>query len=253
MQRVLRLIEQQRRQFDAHPFFLFLRDDRVAPATRMAYAPYCCHFVLIFADINKYVLRDEQSTDRYQQIVNRHTREDDNHWLWYLHDLAKLRMHPADSFAGTVHFIWGDAGSRARELGYCVIGYALRAEPLLRLVIVEALEATGHVWLNTTVKLTQALPNGHELLFFNDHHMDCEIGHSTDADEVREIVVPPALRPLAAEAVQAIFGKMTAFCTEMLERLQPQADAMVNHANARAATAARVTTRRCMHSKGERP
>ena len=50
MQAILQLIAQERCQFEAHPFFQFLRNDCIAPETRMAYVPYCCHFVLTFAD-----------------------------------------------------------------------------------------------------------------------------------------------------------------------------------------------------------
>jgi hypothetical protein len=219
MQAILQLIAQERCQFEAHPFFQFLRNEYIAPETRMAYAPYCCHFVLTFADINKYILRDDGATDRYQQLVNRHTREDDAHWLWYLHDIERLGCNQIGSFTETLRFVWGDAGSRAREAGYCVIGYGLRAEPLLRLVLVEALEATAQVWLTSTVPLATALPNGHALLYFGSHHLDCENGHNTDADEVSAIVLPPTLRPMAEEAVRAIFSKMAAFCSEMLERV----------------------------------
>ena len=222
MQQIMVLIEQERQEFEQHPLMRFLRDGNIPPEERLAYAPYICHFAMTFGDINRYVLRDEQSTDRYQQIVNRHTEEDDHHWCWFLNDLEMLGLNPSSAFTDVMRFIWGEQGRHAREVGYSIIGYALRAAPVLRLVIVEALEATGNVWLTSTVHPCRALRDKYKLMYFDDYHLARETGHAigTDREEVLSIQVPANLRPLAEEVVKVVFEKFAAFCTEVFEHTQ---------------------------------
>jgi len=62
----------------------------LSPRERLAIFPCMAPFILAFGDLNKYVMRDEASTDKHQQLVNKHTYEDDHHWPWYLEDLTAL-------------------------------------------------------------------------------------------------------------------------------------------------------------------
>jgi len=98
MRQIMTLIAQERHTYAQHPVVQFLRDATVPPAFRLAYAPYCCHWIMTFADINNSVLRDDQATDPYQQIVNRHAAEDGQHWRWYLEDLERLHLNPHTTF-----------------------------------------------------------------------------------------------------------------------------------------------------------
>jgi hypothetical protein len=222
MRQIMTLIDQERHQYERHPAVQFLRDANISPAFRLAYAPYCCHWIMTFADINNYVLRDEHSTDPYQQMVNRHADEDGQHWHWYLEDLERLHWNPHCTFTDAVRFLWHEQGRYAREMGYCIIGYAMHADPLLRLVLIETLEAMGQVWFSSTLQASQAWQNGPELVYFGPHHEAREMGHTmgTDSEDIQGIELPAALRPLAEEIVHVLFAKMAAFKTEVIEHVR---------------------------------
>jgi hypothetical protein len=90
MRSVLQAILQAKRPYADRPLFQLMRDEARSPRERLAFFPCMAPFILAFGDLNKYVMRDEASTDPLQVLVNRHTYEDDHHWPWYLEDLAAL-------------------------------------------------------------------------------------------------------------------------------------------------------------------
>ena len=90
MKAVMRELAQAKRHYSRLPLFEFLRCESIAPRDRLAFLPGIAPFILAFADLNRFVLRDETSQDPHQQLVNQRTREDDHHWPWYLEDLVKL-------------------------------------------------------------------------------------------------------------------------------------------------------------------
>ena len=99
MRTVMRAIFEAKRAYATLPLFEFMRDETLTPRQRLAFFPCMAPFILAFGDLNKYVMRDETSTDPYQPLVNRHTYEDDHHWPWYLEDLTTarfLRSHGGD-------------------------------------------------------------------------------------------------------------------------------------------------------------
>lgn len=90
MRAVMREIFRAKRGYSTLPLFDFMRDDSMSPRERLAFYPCMAPFIMAFADLNKYVLRDESSTDPHQQLVNTHTFEDDHHWPWFLDDYTAL-------------------------------------------------------------------------------------------------------------------------------------------------------------------
>ena len=90
MKQVLQHILRHKREYAERPFFRFLRDDALTPRARLAFFPCMAPFIMAFGDLNRHVLRDEESDDPWQRILNAHSREDDHHWPWYLEDYAKL-------------------------------------------------------------------------------------------------------------------------------------------------------------------
>ena len=94
MKRVIQLLDAKTEAFARAPLFDFLRDTSIEPRDRLSFAPCVAHFVMTFADLYALVLREEPAQDKYQEIVNAHTREDENHWRWFLADLDKLDADP---------------------------------------------------------------------------------------------------------------------------------------------------------------
>ena len=224
MQAIFDHIDRRRRAYEQHPFIQFLRDDKIPAQQRLAYAPYASHFVLTFGELNRRYLVDEAATPQ-QEMVNRHAEEDATHFPWFLHDLEVLGFDVPCRFTSALRFLWSDEGRHARELGHFVIAATHGASGLLRLVIVEALEALGNVWLTATVEAARSHPDRDRLVYFAQHHLDRETGHAigTEVDAIQNTSLPESLRPRAIELVHGICERTEAFSSEMLRRTREAA------------------------------
>ncbi len=226
MQAIFDLIERRRRAYEQHPFIRFLRDESIPAQQRLAYAPYGSHFVLTFGDFNRNYLRRDEADSPQQQMVNRHAEEDSKHFPWFLHDLQVLGFDPECSFTSAVRFLWSEEGKHARDFGNYVIAATQGASGPLRLVIVEALEALGNVWLTATVEAARSHPERDRLVYFAQHHLDRETGHAmgSDVEAIEATVLPESLRPRAQELVHGICDRTEAFSEEMLQRTHRAAE-----------------------------
>lgn len=220
MHSIFDAIERRRVAFAQHPFIQFLGDDEIPATRRLAYAPYGSHFVLTFGEFNRNFLHEDEPKSPQQEMINKHAEEDQTHFAWFLHDLKVLGFDAECRFTDVLRFLWSDDGKHARELGHYVISAARDAEAELRLVIIEALEAQGNVWLSATAQAASAHPKREELVYFSQHHLERETGHTigSDVEEVRATTLPDALRPRAEELVNGIFDRTEKFCDEMLRR-----------------------------------
>lgn len=218
MQQMLELIRREREAYERHPFILYLRDASIPAEQRLAYAPFAAHFVMTFADINRFMFRDPDSSDPYQAMVNRHSDEDAVHWRWFLNDLEVLGWNPQMSFTDALRFLWREEGRHTREIGYWMAFYAMQPSPLLRLVIIEISEAMGNVWLSASLAATRDSEQYRKLVYFADHHMQRETGHAigSDSAELTRIVLPPEVRATGEEAARVLFQKMSEFNSEIL-------------------------------------
>lgn len=220
MQAIFDIIESRRSAFERHPFIRFLRDERVPAEQRLAYAPYGSHFVLTFGEFNRDFLHEDEPDSPQQEMLNEHAAEDQTHFAWFLHDLKILGFDHECRFTDVLRFLWSDDGKHARELGHYVIAAARDASPQLRLVIIEALEAQGNVWLSATAQAASSHPQRDDLIYFSQHHLDRETGHAigSEVDDLRAMVLPDAMRPRATELIHGIFDRTENFCDEMLRR-----------------------------------
>ena len=116
MRTVMRAIFEAKRVYAKRPLFEFMRDETLSPRERLAFFPCMAPFILAFGDLNKYVMRDEASTDKHQQLVNKHTYEDDHHWPWYLEDLTALGFDRTAATTQTLMFLYSDRTSVNRML-----------------------------------------------------------------------------------------------------------------------------------------
>lgn len=222
VQPILDVIQRRRSAFEQHPFIRFLRDEGLPAQQRLAYAPYASHFVLTFADFNREFLREDEPDTSRQEMVNRHADEDATHYAWFLHDLDVLGFNPECRFTDALSFLWNDLGKHARAMGHFVIAATRDTSAPMRLVIIEALEAQGNVWLTATVQAASSHPDRDKLRYFSQSHLDRETGHAigSDVDEIHSTVLPTELRARAETLVHGIFDHTEAFCDEILRRTQ---------------------------------
>ncbi|MGH1343756.1 MAG: hypothetical protein ACRBN8_19525 [Nannocystales bacterium] len=220
LQAIFEIIERRRSAYERHPFIRFLRDETVPAEQRLAYAPFGSHFVLTFGEFNRDFLHEDEPDSPQQEMINEHAAEDQTHFAWFLHDLKVLGFDRECRFTDVLRFLWSDEGKHARELGHYVIAAARDASAELRLVIIEALEAQGNVWLSATARAASSHPQRERLVYFSQHHLERETGHAigSEVEDIRSCVLPESMRPRAEALVHGIFDRTESFCDEMLSR-----------------------------------
>lgn len=221
MKRVLQHIEQRKAELARSPFIAFLGDASIEPRQRFGFAPCIAPFVMGFADLNKYVLRDEASTDPIQKLINTHTREDDHHWGMFLRDLRTLELNGPLEFTGAIEQLWGEHSKKARQLIYGLVALISAESPVMRLVIVECIEAAGSVGSS---RFTQAAREfeamtGKRLLYFGEAHERLETGHLTGGENVEETVAGLELTPEQVERARGLADRTFALFHAMGDEL----------------------------------
>jgi hypothetical protein len=228
MKIVMDRLAERTREFSQSPLFGFLRDETIAPRKRLAFVPSVAHFVMSFADLYAFVLQVTPPSDQYQELVNAHAREDENHWRWFLDDMEKLGFDERVRFSDALRFIWSDATVKTRALTYkmCRLGYG--ASSLEKLVLVHVIEAAGKVTVDavSAVGTEYAKQTGKKLVYLGHHHLATESDHTIeDADVHRGIAaiqVPAAQHTDLLSLVDQGFAAFTDFTSDMLAMAQAE-------------------------------
>ncbi|RMG08292.1 MAG: hypothetical protein D6728_14950 [Cyanobacteria bacterium J055] len=179
-----------------------------------------------FGELNKYVLRDETSDDPIQKIINKHTYEDDHHWLWYLEDLQNLGMNHSVSFTQSLRFLWSEETRAARQVIYELYRLTAKATPIQRLIVVEAVEATGNEFFEVMAPISYQHRSeiGSNMLFFGHVHLSVETGHATGTQDLENIIQNIHLSEEecqeAFELVETVFKVFSDFLDSMLSYAQ---------------------------------
>lgn len=154
MKTVLQHILVNKARYAQLPLFEFLRDENRTPQERLAFLPHIAFFIMAFADVDKLMLRNETpAADIYQRKVNAHTHEDDHHWPWYLEDLDKLGYNRCVDTVAHLETLWSDSTQANRLLTYRLCARVSGLGGLERIVVIEAIEATGNVLFGLTAPL----------------------------------------------------------------------------------------------------
>jgi hypothetical protein len=179
-------------------------------------------------DINRFLVPADVASSPHQNLINIHAEEDAWHWPWYLRDMHWLGFDKPLAFSDALRFIWGDASRHSRLLSYRCIALVAQATDVEKVAIVETIEMTGKVFLEHTARLCNAWHDAPaELLYFGQHHADCETGHHMgDEDVVEELesIVLTAQQQRACMAmVDELFVLYGNFVDDMLVFARQQA------------------------------
>ena len=222
MRAAIAYIEARKDIFRRAPFFEHLRDRRVPARERFAFAPAAAPFVMAFADLNNLVLRGLGGTDPLDALLDEHAREDGQHFHLYLEDLATLGYDANIRFTDALDFLWADDHRAVRRTCYVLTALLAGATPRLRLVVVEAIEATGSVAFAAFIDLSDELQatTGLELSYFGRRHLALETGHLMVSPErqrdLLDIVLTEDELTHARRLVDAVFDCFEGMMAEVL-------------------------------------
>jgi hypothetical protein len=229
MKEVLKLIEQKTQEFAQLPFFEFLRDTSIEPRQRLAWAPSIAPFAMNFGELNRLYLRKEPTDNKLQELINNHTLEDDHHWKWFLQDLEKLEINHTLRFSEALKFLWSEDLQKTRKLSQDLFTLCtIHDDPILKIVIIEVIEATGHSAQVVIASVAQELQKStqKEYRYFGEHHFEVESGHLAGVDNIEELLesleITDEQKVKAFEIVEQVFQSFTEFINEMLAYAQKQ-------------------------------
>ncbi|BAZ26384.1 hypothetical protein NIES4073_72900 [Kalymmatonema gypsitolerans NIES-4073] len=221
MKEVLALVEKRKQEFAQLPFFRFMQDKTIDPRQRLAWAPCVAPFAIGFGQLNRFDFRKEPTDEPIQKLINRHTYEDDYHWLWFLEDLEKLGLNHLMKFSDAMRFYWGEETYKTRQVCHQIALYTFRSEPVVVLAAIEAIEATGNVALAVTAQVAQELEQitRQKYRYFGEDHFCVETGHTTGTDDIEKLLESIQLtqkqRAKAFEVVEKVFEVFTEATHEM--------------------------------------
>ena len=222
MKEILAYIEKQKLLFSDLPFFNFLQDITIEPQSRLSFAPCAAPFIMSFGELNKCVLRDEPTQDPLQQLINKHTYEDDHHWVWFLGDLRKLGLDKSMRFTDALRFVWGQETQRTRQLCWKLIECASNATPIQKLIVIEVIEATAQIAASHIAPVAKELESSTQKTYryFGEQHLEVESGHTADSAESELFINNLALSSQeitqAYEVVDEVFDVFSEFTNELL-------------------------------------
>jgi hypothetical protein len=178
-------------------------------------------FILAFSDLNRFVLRVEDSSDPCQLLINEHTREDDHHWPWYLEDFAKLGFDRSASVTHTLRTYMKDEAQQNRMLGVRLAQLLYDTTPKEKLVVVEAIEETGNVLFGLTAKIAARIQaeGGPELRYLGQFHFSRETGHTmhgADHRVLEAIALTEVERVHCLDLAFRVFDMFTDWTSELL-------------------------------------
>ena len=221
MKEVLALVEKRKQEFAQLPFFRFMQDKSIDPRQRLAWAPCVAPFAIGFGQLNRFDFRKEPTDEPIQKLINRHTYEDDHHWVWFLEDLEKLGLNHLMKFSDAMRFYWGEETYKTRQVCHQIALYTFRSEPVVVLAAIEAIEATGNVALAVTAQVAQELEQitRQKYRYFGEDHFCVETGHTTGTDDIEKLLESIQLtqkqRAKAFEVVEKVFEVFTEATNEM--------------------------------------
>jgi hypothetical protein len=226
MKEVLALIEKRKQEFAQLEFFYFLRDKRIDPRQRLVWAPCVAFFTHSLGSLNKYILRQEPADSKLQEIINQHSYEDDHHWMWFLEDIEKLGFDKTMKFSDSLKFIWSEDTNKIRHVCNQFFAYTFESDPIMKLVVIEVIEATGNVFLSATSRVIQEIQQitRQDYRYFGKFHLDVETGHTMGEPGGEEFIRNIQLTEEEFKRACIIVDKLFITCSELMGEMLAYAD-----------------------------
>ncbi|WP_236141784.1 hypothetical protein [Nostoc sp. CMAA1605] len=221
MKEILAFIDVKKQEFAHLPLLKLMQDTSISPIKRLAWSPCATPFIMGFGELNKYAFRDLTSNDPIQILINKHTEEDDHHWLWFLSDIEKLGFDCSSKFSDTVKFLWDEETQIPRWVIHQLFFHAWQSDPLHKLVMIEVLESTGNIVFTQAAKVAQELQliTGNKYLYFGGFHLAVETGHTTGTDNIETSLQSLELTPLQSQSALELADKIFSLITELVNAL----------------------------------
>lgn len=225
MKEVLEFIQTQKQEFARLPLFAFLANQNNYLEQRLTFAPLLSPLAVGLSDLNKYVIRDSYSNNKVQELINKYTYNQNYYWQDYLEYLEEVGFNQSMTY-GDFRLVWGEETKKTRSLCSVLEGYAWKASPIQKLVLVEALEGTAQVFFEAALAVVKELQpiTQKESVDFGGGYGGLENYHILNAPEMlqllAEIKLTNAECQAALELAQNVFELFTEAMNELFRHSQ---------------------------------
>ncbi|MEH2003063.1 hypothetical protein [Nostoc sp.] len=216
MKKVFALIEKESAKFTQLAFFEFLGDKSIDLIQRLCFAPCFALFVIRYGDSNKFVCLEEPTVNPIPHIVNKQTREEENHWIWVLKNLSGFSFNRFLNFTDTLKFNWSDQTVICRQIIYQLYRRTFQVNASYKLVAIEWIESIFNIFFLISAPVTQELKflTNREYADFGNRHLLAENDDNVHSNETKEFIASMHLAEdipkQACELVNKIFELFTA-------------------------------------------
>lgn len=190
MKEILELIQTKEQEFAQLELFKFFADTSIEAKERIIWVPYIAPLVMGFAELNKSVFRKEGTNNKLQEIINKHTCEDDYHWTWFLEDIQTLGFNHSLLFTDALRFVWSEETKHTRQVCQQIAIHTWNAEPIIVIIAIESVEAAFKVGLSAISPVIEELErvSNRKFYYFGKTHADIENNHANNSSEVEDYI-----------------------------------------------------------------
>lgn len=182
MSTLLQKIAAHQAKLEQHVFCQHLIHQDDLSLNAYNFVPHMTFFVLGFRDILE-EMRIKNPKNEMERSLNAHCDEDSDHWLWFIEDLNALNMD-VDYWGGNISSVlqslWSRDSFPVRELVYRIISHIKTAQSAEeKLIIIDCMESTFSVFINSLNVITHKNGRYHQLKFFGHQHFEAETNHAS--------------------------------------------------------------------------
>lgn len=209
------IIREEKSKFAQHPFFSAPVIPEKPIAESLYFLPRIAFFIMSFSDLNKFILPFKPPQNALEIAVNEHAKEDSHHWSWYLEDLQSLGMNTPQNLTDTLTWLWSPQMEANRKLTYNLVEMIANQPAKIRLVIIEAIEATGRVLFLYLNQIAQHSPV--KLTYCGELHLSHESGHTmgSDAELIDTLCYSEREHDISIDLIRRTFSLFYRFIDEV--------------------------------------
>ncbi len=233
MKEVLDFIEQKKQDFAKLPLFKFMQDKSIDPKQRLSFAPCLVPLAMGFGELCNTAFRQEPTTNKIQELINKHTYEEHFHWQWLLEDIEKLGLDDSSPLTNAIKLMWAEETKKNRAVCSFLWQYNFQADPVFRLVLIEVSEVTANVFFSITETVAEELQKntGQEYRYFGMSHLNVENTHTVHKKDavlfLESIEITEETREKLFELVKLAFEAYTEAMNELLAYAKKQENSKI--------------------------
>jgi len=224
MKEMWKVLDAQRAETEAHPFFKWLSSDEVPLDERFVFTPVLIDFVMGFADLNKWFLRYSDPGSDWEHAINEHTSEDATHSLLFVQNWTHLNIGDTPEWPASKALWWMFQANDClvvRRLGMAILDLSVRfPDPLVRFPIMEAIEICGDIFFGHSTRIAERIMEQQQVdhVYYGPYHRARETGHlQADEGSFVSAQLSPDQRREAEGGVRAVFGQFRGLFDHLLD------------------------------------